>query len=157
MIIEHDLDCTAIYRHERRQLLAFVRSLTPPQLETMVPATPEWRVLDVLAHLVGITADLNALRFGDGSDGRRRVDGGPGRLEARSIDRRARSASGNTKSTMFDGGLTALGYPIGSHYVGDLLQHVVDVRSAVGAGRYEPDDALTAGLDFYVDVLASRR
>jgi hypothetical protein len=32
-----------------------------------VPATPAWEERDVLAHEVGITADLNTLWFGDGN------------------------------------------------------------------------------------------
>jgi uncharacterized protein (TIGR03083 family) len=152
VIIEHDLDCGAIYRHERRRLLEFARSLTPRQLETLVPATPAWRVLDVLAHVVAITADLNALRFGDENDD-------PDEWTARQVEsRRGRSIDElehewEHESITFDVGLNQLGYEVGSHFVGDLLQHSIDVRSALGQARYEPDDALTAGLDFYVDSL----
>lgn len=63
MIIERDLDCAGLYRDKRRALMAFARTLGEQQLNTMVPATPEWRVRDVLAHLIGINADLNAGRL----------------------------------------------------------------------------------------------
>ena len=44
-----------------------------------------------------------------------------------------------------------LGYEIGSHYVGDLLQHASDIRHAVGEPSIDDDQALVIGLDFYLD------
>lgn len=152
MIIEHDLDCGAIYRHERRDLLAFVKRLAPEQLDTKVPATPEWRVRDVLAHVVAITADLNALRFpGEDDDSDAWTAGQVDARRGRSIDDLEREWE--HESIRFDDGLNLLGYEVGSHFVGDLLQHSIDVRAALGEPRYAPEPALTAGLDFYVDSL----
>jgi hypothetical protein len=42
------------------------------------------------------------------------------------------------------------GYELGSHYVGDLLQHVADVRHALGARRMADDLGLVVALDFYL-------
>src|SRR5262245_47979188 len=66
MVPEHELDPSALYERERVAFLTYVQRLSPEQLEPTVPATPAWSVRDVLAHVVGITADLNARRFGDG-------------------------------------------------------------------------------------------
>lgn len=66
MIIERGVDCGALYRAKRRELMALARTLADDQLGIVVPATPAWSVRDVVSHVVGITADLNALRFGPG-------------------------------------------------------------------------------------------
>ena len=64
------------YREVRERTSALVRDTAPPEaMEQVAPATPEWRVRDVLAHLVGVTADV------DRRPARRRRD--------RSVDRGA--------------------------------------------------------------------
>src|SRR5207344_433724 len=68
MVPERDVDCGELYALERRKLVDLARGLDAAELATTVPATPAWSVHDVVSHLVGITADLNALEFGDGSD-----------------------------------------------------------------------------------------
>ena len=54
------------YEEERLAFVSRLRSLSAERLATVVPATPLWTVREVLAHVVGITADLNAQQFGDG-------------------------------------------------------------------------------------------
>jgi hypothetical protein len=60
--------------------------------------------------------------------------------------------SGSARRRAFEEGLRLLGYEIGSHYVGDLLQHMADVRHALGLGMIADDEALAVGLDFYLIV-----
>lgn len=151
MIAEHDADCGALYRSERRALLALLRPLTDEDLEAVVPATPAWSVHDVVAHLVGIASDLNALRFDDPD---------PDAWTARQVATR-RSASladlegeWEQESDRFEEGLRLLGYEIGSHYVGDLLQHSQDVREALGLAPVADDLALAVALDYYVDAFS---
>ncbi len=148
LIIEHSADCGALYRQKRHELLDFVRTLTDPELHAVVAATPEWTVHDVVAHLVGITVDLNAGNFGDGD---------PDAWTARQVDAR-RSLSiaeleqeWEREAHAFEHGLRLLGYEIGSHYVGDLLQHSQDIREALGAPPIADDAALAVALDFYLD------
>jgi uncharacterized protein (TIGR03083 family) len=150
MLIERDLDCASLYRRERRALMELARSLSPEQLAIAVPATPDWMVKDVLAHLVGITADLNAQRFGQ------EYDSPDEWTDAQVTSRRDRTVDQlddewEREADAFEPGLSLLGYEIGSHYIGDLLQHVVDVRAALGVTQADHGDALDAGLDFYVD------
>lgn len=148
MIIERELDCPQIYRQKRQELVEMARGLSEDQLDTMVPATPEWRVHDVLAHLVGITADLNAGRFTASPPGEwTRIQ-----VEARrdrSIDELA--AEWEREGPRFEEGLGLFGYELGSHYIGDLLQHTQDINQALGRERIRDDDALIAALDFYLD------
>ena len=151
MIAEHDADCGALYRAQRRALLDLVRPLPAEALGTPVPATPAWRVRDVVAHLVGIASDLNALGF-DAPD--------PDAWTARQVEER-RSASlpdleaeWEGEAERFEEGLRLLGYEIGSHYVGDLLQHSQDVREALGTDPLDDDLALAVALDFYIDAFS---
>jgi len=151
VIAERAADCGALYRAERRELLDLVRALDEEELGTVVPATPPWTVKDVVAHLVGITSDLNALRF-DAPD--------PDTWTARQVaSRRAASvadleAEWEQEADRFEEGLRLLGYELGSHYVGDLLQHSQDVREALGRADVDDDLALAVALDFYVDVFS---
>ena len=53
-----DIDRGAIYRGVRVRVAALVRELPEEALDVVAPATPAWRVRDVVAHLAGGTADL---------------------------------------------------------------------------------------------------
>lgn len=151
MIAEHPADCGALYRDQRRALLDLVGSLGPEELGTVVPATPAWTVHDVVAHLVGITADLNALRF-DVVDAEawtaRQV------AERRTATVPQLAVEWEAEADRFEEGLRLLGYELGSHYVGDLLQHSQDVREALGRDDVDDDLALAVALDFYVDAFS---
>jgi uncharacterized protein (TIGR03083 family) len=149
VIIEREVDCGAVYERERRRLITVVGSVAASDLETLVPATPVWTVRDVLAHLVGIAADLNARRFGDGDSDEWTAAQVRSRC-GRSVDELA--AEWDVEAPLFEDGLRSLGYEIGSHFVGDLLQHVLDVHDAMGRQWPVDDEALTVALDFYLDV-----
>jgi hypothetical protein len=68
MVPARDVDCGEIYEAARRGLVELLRSASDEELTRVVPATPEWSVHDALAHVVGITADLNADNFGTDGD-----------------------------------------------------------------------------------------
>jgi hypothetical protein len=147
VIVEHDIDAPAAYDEKRRALVDLVRHLEDHERRTIVPATPAWTVQDVLAHVVGIAADLNAQRF----------DGEPDAWTAHQVEsRRGRSIDElaeewDREAPRFVEGLRLFGYELASHYVGDLLQHTADVHHALGRGPLDEDSALTAALDFYLD------
>lgn len=147
MIVERPVDCGEVYDGKRHELVRLLRTLGDGDLGTMVPATPAWSVHDVLSHVVGIAADLNAQRFDV-------VD--PDEWTARQVrERRDRSvdelaAEWEREAPLFEEGLRLLGYEIGSHYVGDLLQHTADVHHALGLATIADDEALAVGLDFYL-------
>lgn len=148
MIPERDVDCGLLYRRVRRELVALLRAMPLHRLEGQVPATPAWSVQDVLAHLVGLAADLNAQRFPGGSS--------EDWTDAQVVSRRGRTldelaAEWEVEAPRFEEGLRLLGYEQGSHFVGDLLQHTCDVRAALGAAQVPEDDvALVVALDFYL-------
>lgn len=155
MIVEHGIDCGAWYETKRDALLALVRSLGPADLERAVPASPAWRVRDVVAHLVGIDADLNAGRFGgDEMDMDAWTATQVDARRDRSIDELA--TEWDREAPKFVDGLRLLGYEIGSHFLADLLVHSADVLHALGRPTIATDDALVAALDFHLHEFHGR-
>jgi uncharacterized protein (TIGR03083 family) len=59
------LDVAAAYEQTHEHLTALVRGLDDIALATPVPATPDWSVRDVIAHLAGVARDTVR---GDASD-----------------------------------------------------------------------------------------
>ena len=146
---ERPVDCAELYENTRRQLIARVRGFTDQELATRVPATPLWTVHDVISHLVGITADLNALNFGTGD--------ADAWTEVQVMNRRGASIEDLSEEwererPRFQEGLSLFGYELGSHYMGDLLQHVADINQALGLETLADDETLAVALDFYLDV-----
>ena len=52
------IDHAGSYRDLRTRVIELVRSRDDADLQALAPATPEWRVHDVLAHLTGVCADI---------------------------------------------------------------------------------------------------
>jgi hypothetical protein len=114
-----------------------------------VPATPAWSVRDVLAHVVGLAADLNAQRFPETADAAgdawtaRQVERGRGRP----IDDLCKEW--DREAPVFEEGLRLFGYEMGSHFVADLHAHYQDVRGAVGAPPETDELTVRVALDHY--------
>jgi uncharacterized protein (TIGR03083 family) len=53
-------DYAQVYSDLRGRVIGLVGDLDDTGLQTVAPATPEWRVRDIVAHLSGITADIVA-------------------------------------------------------------------------------------------------
>lgn len=51
-------DFAATYREIREGMLALAPGLTDEEWATLAPATPEWTVKDLYAHLTGVAADV---------------------------------------------------------------------------------------------------
>ena len=149
MSFEHDADPPALYDDLRRAFTKFMAGRSHEELVTHVPATPEWTVADVLAHLVGIPADLNHGRFPNPAN--------PEAWTAEQVEVRrgqpvaALAAEWDAEAPTFMDGLRAFGYAFGSHYLGDLLHHVADVRHALGMTAPGDDEILVVALDFYLE------
>ena len=147
MVPARDVDPAALYQRERHEFVSFLSGLTPLEVGTTVPATPAWSVHDVLAHLVGITADLNAQRFGGGDGDAWTAH----QTETRRFDSVEDLADEwEREGPSFEAGLRLFGYDLGAHYLGDLLQHVSDVHAALGRCPARDDIAVAVALDFYL-------
>jgi hypothetical protein len=62
----HAADPASLYDTLRHSFVRLVGGLPSDQRVIPVPATPDWTVADVLARVVGITADLNCGRLDRG-------------------------------------------------------------------------------------------
>jgi uncharacterized protein (TIGR03083 family) len=52
------------YRDLRGRVVELVRDLDDAQVNAVAPATPEWRIRDIVAHLTGVCADVLAGNLG---------------------------------------------------------------------------------------------
>jgi uncharacterized protein (TIGR03083 family) len=112
----------------RERLSALVRDLDETQLATPVAATDAWTVRDVIAHQVGVAADVNAGKF-DGM-------GDPPWTAAQVEQRRGSSigdliAEWQREAPQFEATLTALGGDTAALAVADVWNHEQDVRGAL--------------------------
>lgn len=148
-----DVDTGAVYERTRLAMVATIQALTVAQFEQPVPATPEWRVRDVLAHVVGLAADLNAQHFPAADDAggaawsRQQVE------SRRDMPIEQLLAEWAREAPAFEGGLRLFGYGEGSHFVADLHAHHQDVRGALGLGRDDDPLTVAVALDHYAGYL----
>ena len=119
-----------MYERVRQEFVTTVSALSEVELGVRVPATPAWSVRDVLGHVVGLAADLDALRFPSADD-----DGTAWTAVQvrRGRDRTLSELLGewDVQAPTFEAGLRAFGYEFGSHFVADVHAHYQDVRGAL--------------------------
>ncbi len=135
---------------------AFVVTVTGSDVDHVVPATPAWTVRDVLAHVIGLSADLNAQRFPDPDD-----DGGVAWSAQQVASRHGRplselTAEWDRESPPFAEGLRLFGYDFGAHFAADLHAHHQDVRQALGAPRDDDPLTVAVALDHYLGFLGEQ-
>lgn len=145
-----------MYEVVRARFADALRTLDDRQYATRVPATPEWDVHDVVAHLVGLAADLNAQRFPTDVD-----DGGSAWNAAQISSRRAHTvhellAEWDHEGPVFDAGLQLFGRDTECHFVGDLVTHVLDVAEALEMSIVVPDTAIDMALEHYTGFVSER-
>lgn len=144
------------YEDVRRRFADVVRALPDDALGTRVPATPAWAVRDVVAHLVGLAADLNAQRFPTDDD-----PTGDAWGAAQVATRRARPlddvlAEWDVEGPVFDAGLRLFGRETECHFVGDLVTHVLDVADALAVPIDVGDVAIGMALEHYTAFVRER-
>lgn len=147
MVNERDVDPAGLYEQERTALLASLATLPAERLAVSVPASPAWSVLDVLAHLIGITADLNAQRFPTG-DAEAWTDEQVTTRRGRSFP--ALAEEWDREAPAFEDGLRLFGYLFGAHFLGDLLQHTIDIHHGAGDAWRPDPTTLAVALDHYL-------
>jgi len=114
------------------------------RLGDTVPACPQWRVRDLVAHLAGVVDDVLGGRLeGAGSDHW---------TDAQVVARRDRDvdellAEWNAQATQLEGVLDSFGPP-GRQLVMDAVTHEHDLRGALGAPGERDSDAVVIGLDW---------
>jgi hypothetical protein len=147
------VDTGNVYERTRREFIATVVALSDQKLHAQVPATPAWSVRDVLAHVVGLAADLNAQRLPAPDDvggtawTNLQVERGRGRALGEVL------AEWEREAAPFEDGLRAFGYEVGSHFVADLHAHYQDVRHAIGLPADADELTVRVALDHYLGFI----
>lgn len=138
------------YRDLRVRVTSLLRGADPAALDAIAPATPEWRVRDVLAHMVGVNADILAGNLaGVGSDPWTavQVDARRDRSVAEMLDEwNAISPAVEEIAPMFG---TATG-----QWLVDACTHEHDLRHALGTPGAHDSDAVALGFEWATDRLA---
>jgi hypothetical protein len=149
------VDTGAVYERIRRAFIAMVSVLTDEQLHLRVPATPAWSVKDVLAHVVGLAADLNAQRFPEPDDVGGVAWAGNQVANRQSLIVGEVIEEWEREAETFENGLRAFGYEFGSHFAADLYVHYCDVRSAIGVTPDADELTVAVALDHYLGYVAA--
>jgi hypothetical protein len=135
----------AAYRAVRERTIDLVRAAPTGALDAIAPATPKWRVRDVLAHMVGVTADAIAGRL----DG---VATDP--WTAAQVDSRRDTPVADMLDeweacgSQFDGALVVIREPTAKQAVLDAITHEHDIRHALDAPGARECDAVQIGFEF---------
>jgi len=129
-----------VYDASRRRTCAVATALTAGQLETVVPATPDWTARELLAHLAGVASDA--------VHGRLTGLPSPEQTAAQVRERAGRTldevlAEWAQAGPQVCQALAARRASL--RIVHDVLTHEADLREAFGLGRL-PDEAVAAVL-----------
>jgi hypothetical protein len=142
-------DCAAAYRALRARVSELVRAADPAALDTIAPATPEWRVRDVLAHVSGVNTDIvNGNLTGVASDAW--TDAQVATRRDWSID--AILEEWETTGSAVEANAAMLG-PAAGQWVYDACTHEHDIRSALGAAGARESDAVAIAFEWGTDRL----
>lgn len=132
-------ELTDAYRGVRMRVSEIVAAADPAALDRRAPATPEWRVRDLLAHMVGVGADALAGRL-DGVATEpwtaAQVDARRGHDVATMLDEW--SDTGARFETM----LADVPFEISGQALFDAVTHEHDIRNALDAPGGRDSDAL---------------
>ena len=143
-------DCAAAYRGIRARVSDLVRAADPAALDAIAPATPEWRVRDLLAHMSGVNTDIvNGNLSGVASDAW---------TDAQVATRRTWTVEAlldewDTNGSVVEANAAMLGSAAGQ-WVYDACTHEHDIRHALGAPGARDSGAVAIAFEWGTDVLA---
>jgi uncharacterized protein (TIGR03083 family) len=143
------MDEGLVYGACRERVGELVRDLGEAELARKVPATPDWSVHDAVAHLAGLTVDVNAGRIdGLGSD----------TWTAAQVDARRDRPIGDIlaewdeAAPQFEAGITALGGTMAAMAVADVWNHEQDIRGALSVEGGRDPEAEHLSIRGYADL-----
>ena len=144
-------DYAQTYGALRSRVSDLVREADDEQLERRAPAAPEWRVRDLVAHLSGITADINAGNLdGVATDA----------WTARQVDARRDWSieqlleEWDTEAAKVEAVMSSLPEVAVGQMTTDAATHEQDIRGGLERPGARDCDALAIGYDWGVQVLA---
>jgi uncharacterized protein (TIGR03083 family) len=143
------VDAIEEWSRAQQRVIELVKGLGPERAATRVPATPDWTVRDLLAHMVGLGVDVVA---GDEPDDHNSVWTGRHVTERRDRDVAAlvqewQAVAGPLRDWMRANGTRPLA---------DVVIHEQDLRGALGTPGAQDTPALHAIRDRFVGRFAER-
>ena len=138
-------DPWTLYSNTRDRFIALVRPLDLTAAEQVVPLTPGWTIRDVLAHLVGLNADVaDGMREGMGTDERtaHQVASRSERTVVQLCEEWLGLARPMEAAVAEDGFF-------GRRLSADLVVHLHDVQHALGVAIDRTDEATVSGGHTY--------
>jgi uncharacterized protein (TIGR03083 family) len=139
----------AAYKALRGRVRDVVEAADPAALDAVVPATPEWRARDLLAHLVGVPDDVvNGRMDGIASDAwtQAQVDARTDRPVAEML------VEWEETAPHFEALLAAAPAEIAGQAVFDAATHEHDLRNALGAPGARDSDAVDTAWQWIVEA-----
>ena len=141
-------DLSEAYRSLRGRVSALVQDAGDDACHAIAPATPEWRVHDVLAHLVGITADILAGRLdGVASDAWTGAQVRP----RRDLPTAALIAEWDETGPQVEPMIPDFG-AVAGQMVADASTHEHDIRDALGQPGARDSDAVHIGSHWMAEI-----
>jgi hypothetical protein len=143
-------DYAQAYRALRGRVCNIVRETGDEQLEQIAPAVPEWRVRDIVAHLSGITADVNAGNLdGVATDAwtARQVDARRGWAIDRLLD------EWDSEGTKVEAVMPRLPEVAVGQMVSDAATHEHDIRGGLDRPGARDSDAMAIAFDWILQRL----
>ena len=145
-------DYAAAYRELRVRVTDLVRNTDPDALDATAPATPAWRVRDVVAHLAGVCDDVsNGNMDGVASDAW--TDTQVAKRAGLTIDELL--DDWEQHSLKVEAVMNDLGPAIGQ-MLADAATHEQDIRGSLGVPGGRDSDATVIGVDWGLTMLGAR-
>jgi len=147
-VTETTLDYSSAYKSLREQLTELLAEREAAELEQLAPATPEWRVRDIVSHLAGVCDDVvNANMDGVASHAWTQAQ----------VDKRADWPfpqvidDWTEHGTAVEAFMNDIGAPMGQ-MVFDAWTHEQDVRGALGEPGRRDGAALDIAFGWFVEA-----
>ena len=140
----------AAYAAIRERVIAIVRAAPPEALDAIAPATPQWRVRDVFAHVVGVATDVLNGNI---------ADAGGDQWTAAQVNARYDPPIASLIDEWESAGpqIDAFVLSVPTALTGQLLldtsTHEHDIRNALGCPGARDSDALVMGAVWLVNAL----
>ena len=144
-------DYAQTYGALRRRVSDLVRDADAEQLERHAPAAPDWRVRDLVAHLSGITADINAGNLdGVATDAwtARQVDARRDWSVERLLE------EWDTEASKVEAVMATLPEVAVGQLTMDAATHEQDIRGGLERPGARDCDAIAIGFDWSMPMLA---
>ena len=144
-------DCAEAYRGLRERVTELVRAADTAALDALAPATPEWRVRDIVAHMTGVNTDIvNGTLAGVGTDPWTAVQVET-RLEM-PIDEMLEEW--DTNGSAVEANAAILGAAAGQ-WVYDACTHEHDIRQALHAPGARDSEAVAVAFTWGTERLSA--